>query len=128
VADLLEGASAWLDAQRLKFMSRTVTYVRGKDSVTVRATIGKSVFEVESGYAVLERVESRDYLVPAADLVLDDETTLPLKGDRIKETDGGKVFVYEVMAPGAEPHFQFSDPYRKTLRIHTKFIGMEEAT
>jgi hypothetical protein len=128
VADILEGASAWLDAQRLKFMSRVVGYHRGEDSVQVRATIGKSVFEVDSGFAVLERIESRDYLVPAADLVLDDETTLPLKGDRIKETDGEKVFVYEVMAPGSEPHFIFSDPYRKTLRIHTKFIGMENPT
>ena len=126
MGDLLEGASAWLDAQRLKFMSRTVSYCRGKDSVDVRATVGKTVFEVDSGYAVLERIESRDYLVPAADLVLDGEVTLPARGDRIKEADGEKVFVYEVMAPGSEPHFQFSDPYRKTLRIHTKFIGTED--
>jgi len=128
VGDLLEGASAWLDAQRLKFMSRTVSYFRGKDSVDVRAAIGKTVFEVDSGYAVLERIESRDYLVPAADLVLDGEVTLPACGDRVKETDGGKVFVYEVMAPGSEPHFIFSDPYRKTLRIHTKQVDVEEAT
>ena len=127
MTDLLEGASAWLDAQRLKFMSRVVGYHRGKDSVDVRATIGKTVFEVDSGYAVLERIESRDYLVPAADLVMAGQVTLPLRGDRIKETDGDKVFVYEVMAPGSEPHFQFSDPYRKTLRIHTKFIGTEDA-
>jgi hypothetical protein len=128
VADLLEGASAWLDAQRLKFMSRTVSYCRGKDSADVRATIGKTVFEVDSGYGVLERIESRDYLVPAVDLVLDGETTLPARGDRIKETDGGKVFVYEVMAPGSEPHFIFSDPYRRTLRIHTKHVNTEEET
>ena len=135
MGDLLEGASAWLDAQRLKFMSRTVSYCRGNDSVDVRATIGKTVFEVDNGYAVLERIESRDYLVPAADLVLDGEVTVPARGDRIKETDEllgdlgleFKVFVYEVMAPGSEPHFQFSDPYRRTLRIHTKFIGMEDA-
>ena len=127
MADLLEGASAWLDAQRLKFMSRTVSYCHGKDSVDVRAAVGKTVFEVDSGYGVLERIESRDYLVPAVDLVLDGETTLPARGDRIKETDGGKVFVYEVMAPGSEPHFIFSDPYRRTLRIHTKFIGTEDA-
>ena len=127
MADLLEGASAWLDAQRVKFMSRVVSYTRGKDAVDVRATIGKSVFEVDSGYAVLERIESRDYLVPAADLVLAGQATLPLKGDRIKETQDGKVFVYEVLAPGHEPHFTFSDPYRKTLRIHTKFIGTEES-
>ena len=56
MADLLEGASAWLDAQRLKFMSRTVSYCHGKDSVDVRAAVGKTVFEVDSGYAVLERI------------------------------------------------------------------------
>ena len=127
MADIIEGASAWLDAQRLKFMSRTVGYHRGDDSVDVRAAIGKSVFEIVDSYGVMERVESRDYLVPAADLVLDDETTLPARGDRVKETDGAVVFVYEVMAPGNEPHFIFSDPYRKTLRIHTKFIGTEDA-
>ena len=127
--DLLEGGSAWLDAQRVKFMSRVVSYTRGKDAVAVHAMIGKSVFEVDSGFAVLERIESRDYLVPAAELVLGGETTLPARGDRIKETDGsGKVFVYEVMAPGSEPHFSFSDPYRKTLRIHTKFVGTEAAS
>ncbi len=109
-------------------MSRVVSYTRGTDSVEVHAAIGKTVFEVESGYAVLERVESRDYLVPAAELVLGGETTLPARGDRIKEADGGKTFVYEVMAPGNEPHFIFSDPYRKTLRIHTKFVGTESAT
>ena len=123
--DMLEGASAWLDAQRLKFMSRVVGYHRGDDFAQVHAAIGRSVFEVDSGFAVLERVESRDYLVPAAELVLNGETTLPARGDRIKETDGAVVFVYEVMAPGNEPHFVFSDPYRRTLRIHTKFIGTE---
>jgi hypothetical protein len=127
VADILEGASAWLDAQRLKFMSRTVSYCRGRDSVDVRAAIGKTVFEVDSGYGILERTESRDYLVPVSDLVLAGQVTLPLSGDRIRETQDGKVYVYEVMAPGKEPHFQFSDPYRRTLRIHTKFIGTEDA-
>ena len=120
--------SDWLDGQNLAHRSMLVGYHRGNDSAQVHAVIGKSVFEIFDAYGVMERVESRDYLVPAAELVLGGETTLPARGDRIKETDGEKVFVYEVMAPGSEPHFQFSDPYRKTLRIHTKFIGMEEAT
>jgi hypothetical protein len=128
VADLLEGASAWLDAQRLKFMSRTVSYCRGKDSADVRAAIGKTVFEVDSGYGILERIESRDYLIPASDLVLASQVTLPLSGDRIRETQDGKAYVYEVMAPGKEPHFRFSDPYRRTLRIHTKHVNTEEET
>ena len=128
MGDLLENASAWLDAQRLKFMSHTVTYQRGEVSVDVRAMLGKTVFEINDGYGLIEKVESRDYLVPAADLVLDGETTLPARGDRIRETDRGKVFVYEVMAPGKEPHFRFSDPYRRTLRIHTKLVATEDAT
>jgi len=125
VGDLLESASAWLDAQRLKFMSRTVSYCRGKDSVDVRATIGKTVFEVDSGYGVVERIESRDFLIPAERLVLDYDQTVPRRGDRIKETVGEQTFVYEVMAPGNEDCWRYSDPFRKVLRIHTKLIGQE---
>ena len=125
MADLLEQASAWLDSQRLKHLSRLVTYQRGGASVDVRATIGRTVFEIDDGYGLIEKVESRDYLIPAADLVLNEQTTLPERGDRIQETQDDKVYVYEVMAPGKEPHFRFSDPYRRTLRIHTKLVATE---
>jgi len=125
---MLERASAWLDSQSVKHLSRLVTYQRGGASVDVRATIGKTIFEVDDGYGVIEKVESRDYLIPAAELVLADQTTLPERGDRIRETQDDKVYVYEVMAPGKEPHFRFSDPYRRTLRIHTKHVATEDAT
>ncbi len=68
-----------------------------------------------------------DFLVRTEDLVLAEELTLPERGDRVREVGGGKVFVYEVMAPGKEPHFRYSDPYRKTLRIHTKQVDVEDA-
>jgi hypothetical protein len=48
---------------------------------------------------------------------------LPVAGDRIRETVGERVFVYEVLAPGNEPHYRYSDPFRKLLRIHTKYVG-----
>jgi len=32
-----------------------------------------------------------------------------------------------VMAPGKEPAWRYSDPYRKTLRIHTKHVDTEVA-
>ncbi|MBE3123763.1 MAG: hypothetical protein IMZ65_03080, partial [Planctomycetes bacterium] len=51
--------------------------------------------------------------------------TLPERGDRIREPQDGKTFVYEVMAPGKEPHYRFSDLYRRTLRIHTKQVATE---
>ena len=123
--DLLEQGSAWLEDQRTRHMSRTVTYVRGVDSVDVAATIGKTAFEQTDEYGVIHRTESRDFLVLTADLVLDGTATLPKAGDRIRETAGDQVFVYEVMAPGGEPPWRYSDPYRRTLRIHTKHVGTE---
>ena len=74
----------------------------------------------------IHKIESRDFLILTADLVLAGAATLPQRGDRIKETSGDKVYVYEVLAPGKEPHYRFSDPYRKTLRIHSKQVDLED--
>ena len=128
MTDLLEQGSDWLQAKRTQYASRVVTYARGAASVDVSATIGKTTFEVDDGYGVLVRHESRDFLVLAEDLVLDGQPENPQRGDRIRETQNGKVFVYEVSAPGKEPPWRYSDPYRKTLRVHTKQVAIEGAS
>jgi len=125
VADLLQQASDWLEEKRTQHASRVVAYVRGAQSVELLATIGKTTFEVDDGYGVLVRHESRDFLVLAADLVLDGAPVLPQRGDRVRETQGQQVFVYEVTAPGKEPCWRYSDPYRKTLRIHSTQVDTE---
>ena len=125
MADLLETGSNWLEDQRTKHATRSVTYQRGADSVLLQATIGRIVFEIDNGNGVLERIESRDFLVLAVNLVLLGSAVLPKRGDRIRETQGTVTYVYEVMAPGKEPEWRWSDPYRKTLRIHTKQIDTE---
>ena len=124
----MEGASAWLDEQRLRHLSRTVTYRRGETSAEVRAAIGRTVFEVMDSVGVAERTESRDFLIPVSDLVLESKPIFPRHGDKIEETQDGTVYVYEVLAPGHEPCWRFSDSYRRTLRVHTKQVGTEEAT
>ena len=125
VSDVLARGLAWLEDQRHQHLTQTVTYRRGTDSVELAATIGRTEFEQADEYGIVRRTESRDYLVRTEDLVLTGSATLPKSGDRILETDGGATFVYEVMAPGSEPPYRYSDPYRRTLRIHTKFIGRE---
>jgi hypothetical protein len=125
MTDVLERGSAWLEDQRNRHMTRMVTYQRGGDSVDVAATIGRTEFEQADDFGVIHKIESRDYMVLTTDLVLAGVQTLPKAGDRIRETDGAKTFVYEVMAPGNEPPFRYSDPYRKTLRIHTKHVATE---
>jgi hypothetical protein len=124
--DLLRWGSDWLEEVRSQNLACTVTYQRGDQCAEMPATVGKTIFRLDAGYGVTERYESRDYLVLTRDLVLNGAPILPQSGDRIRETDGSKVFVYEVMAPGGEPHYRYSDGYRKTLRIHTKLIATED--
>ncbi|MCK6485459.1 MAG: hypothetical protein L6R00_15130 [Phycisphaerae bacterium] len=125
MTDVLERGSAWLEDQRNRHMTRMVTYQRGGESAELAATIGRTEFEQADEFGVIHRIESRDYLVLTADLMLAGVQTLPKAGDRVRETDGAKTFVYEVMAPGSKPPFRYSDPYRRTLRIHTKHVATE---
>jgi len=64
-------------------------------------------------------------IVRTADLDLGAGPILPRAGDQVRETVGLSVFVYEVNAPGGQPPWRYSDPYRRVLRIHTKHIGTE---
>ena len=127
MADLLKTGSDWLEGMRVAHASRTVTYYRGVNYVEVQATPGETTFEVDTEGGTIERIESRDFLILAANLILLGMETLPHRGDRVKEPAGagGSVLVYEVMSPGDGPPWRYSDTYRKTLRLHTKLLGTE---
>ena len=122
MTDLLEQSSEWLTGMNRQHRARTVTYVRGEQSVEITATVGKTVFRVDKGYGLFEHVESRDYLVAVEDFA---DFAEPERGDQVKDLLNEKTEIFEVMAPGGEPHFRWSDPYRRTLRIHTKHVGTE---
>jgi hypothetical protein len=128
VSDLLEQGMTFLDEKRHEHMTRTVVYERGGvggSSVEVQATLGETTFEQADDFGIVQKIESRDFIVRTVDLVLDDQAALPKSGDRFRDMDGEHVFIYEVSAPGSEPPFRYSDPYRKALRIHTKHIATE---
>jgi hypothetical protein len=125
MGDLLEQGAAFLDDQRHRHMSRTVVYRRGADEKEVQATIGRTEFEQADEAGLIHRVESRDFLIRAADLDLGAGPIQPRAGDQVLETVGVQVYVYEVNAPGGQPPFRFSDPYRRVMRVHTKFVGTE---
>jgi len=122
VPDLLEHAQEWLTSMNRLYRSRPVIYARGAQEKEVPALVGKTVFRVETGYGLFERVEARDFLVEVADLT---EFGEPQRGDRVKDTLNGAVEIFEVMAPNGESHFIYSDPYRKVFRIHAKHVGTE---
>jgi hypothetical protein len=124
--DLLRIGSGWLAEMLKEHASRPVAYRRGTEEVAVQATIGRTLLKLDDGYGGV-RMEwtDRDFLIHAADLVLNAVAVLPERGDVIRETQGGKVFMYEVMAPGKEPAWRWSDVFRKVLRIHAKQVGVE---
>ena len=122
MSDLLQRGAEWLGGMFRQHAARPVVYRRGDESASVLATVGRTLFELADAAGEQVQYESRDYLIAAADLVLDGSQVEPQRGDRIEEVLGGQTLTYEVMAPGQEPPWRYSDPYRTTLRIHTKLI------
>lgn len=120
MSDLLQTGIEWLDERRKASMSQLVTYERGGDSVQVSATLGTSDEEVYDQSGTSMHAKRTDFLVTAADLILDGELTTPLSGDRI--IHGGKI--YEVMALSDGRHY-VAFPGDVTLRIHAKYVDVE---
>jgi len=125
VTDLLQQGLDWLEEQRRTHLSRNVTYRRGSSTAQVLATVGATRFEADDGSGIVVEMEARDYLIAAADLVLDSAQVLPERGDEIVEVRDGINYVYEVMDLGSEKHFVTCDPAGRTLRIHTKHVGSQ---
>ncbi len=121
MADLIEQGARFLSDMRAMHMSRDVTYapVSG-GSVTVVASIGRTVFEVEGATGILQRTESRDYVVSADAVGCD-----PMRGDLITEQVGESRMVYEVSAPPGEPVWRWGDAHRTCRRVHTRYLRTE---
>ena len=126
MTDLLQNGAQWLRGMIKTYASQTVTYHRDVESVQLQASFGRTSFESDDGYGGVRTERSdKDFLVTAEDLILGGQQTEPQRGDRIKQTVGDQVLVYEVMPFGREKHFRYCDPYRKMLRIHTKHVDTE---
>ena len=122
--DMLDDGLGWLTEKLKAHASRAVVYRRGADEVTVQAIIGRTLLKLDDGYGGV-RMEwtDRDFLIATDDLVLGGQRTLPKRGDRILETDGSQIWVYDVLAPGNEPEWRYADPHQQMYRIHTKQVS-----
>ena len=124
MTNVLERGSQWLSEQIDHYAASSVLYRRGSLTVPVQAGKGRTTFELNDTSGILVETESRDFLISAGNLLLDDMPILPEVGDRIIETIGSKLHAYEVNKFGAEQPYRFCDPYRHKLRIHTKYVGV----
>jgi hypothetical protein len=87
-------------------------------SVTITtAQVGRTLFRLNDSNGVRMQHGDRDYIIPAAALILSGSVVTPKVGDRIADSVDGKT--YEVRPPQAnEPAFRPSDPTGTDWRIH----------
>ena len=123
--DMLHFGLEWLAGKLKDHASRTVVYQRAADEFAVQATIGRTLMKFADGEGGV-RMEwtDRDFLIRSEDLVLNGNRITPERSDKVHDTSGGVTRVYEVMAPGGEPPWRWSDPFGHMLRIHSKFVGV----
>jgi hypothetical protein len=114
MADLINQGLAWLKGQRELHMSASIEYRKGASIFLVSATVGKSTFNLNDSVGAQIVIKTRDFIVGADILQIEPEA-----GDKIESN--GEVF--EVVCPGGEPCWRWSDAYNRTKRIHTQFIG-----
>ena len=127
MGDLLRQGGQWLEQMRRAHCSSPVTYRRpggtgGPVEVELPATLGRTEYEVEDEYGVRIAAHSTDFLVSAEDFTPTFGT--PEAGDQVI-ADGT---VYEVMSLAGQGHWRWSDPTRRTLRIHAKETGSGPVT
>lgn len=123
MANMLADGLTWLSGQRHSYMASAVTYIRGVDSVSLSATVGRTQFAVDLGGGMSEVWESRDFIIRSEDLVIGSSAVVPQAGDTIRQTVNETAKTFEVMAPSGHPPYRLGDPNGLSYRVHTKYIG-----
>lgn len=116
MADMLQSASAWLDGMRRLHLSRQVSYTQASVTRPCLATVSQSAFETQTEMGVVERWESRDFIISVQDIPFE----TPKRGDIITEAVNSAMVAYEVCAPKGSPVWHWADANRTAVRIHTK--------
>ena len=121
--NLLNRGAAWLAGTMAAHAAEDVHFLRGGSAVVVRATLGRAVYEQAGDDGLVTRTSARDYLVPAASLTVDGAPVEPRPGDRFVEGGLAAGHLYEVTSIAGEPCWRWSDEFRRTMRVHTKYAG-----
>lgn len=126
--DFLLAGMRWLANKLPTTIGTSVVFQRDTAKTSVCVTFGRTLlrYSDEFGGTKIEWTD-KDFIVPAANLQIGGAAVLPKRGDRFKVNDGQTICIYEVLPYGTEPHWRWSDPFRKLIRIHTKLITTEPA-
>lgn len=120
MSDLLQTGVAKALSLIQSHASQSVDYEAEHGSVEgILATLGETEVEEMTDIAVIQG-KRRDYILQASDLVISGEKFEPTEGDRIIEGN----LKCRVVAIGDMACFNYLDPYRTMIRVHTVVEGV----
>lgn len=110
--------------ERLKGRAaETVTISDGGYAVELLAIPGETKLQFDEVSGLLIQGEWTDWIIAAADLVLNGRVVEPKRGMRISRVLDSSSLVYEVQSPGTEQAWRWSDTSRRImLRIHARRV------
>lgn len=123
----MERALAGLRRRQAETFGVSGTYSRRTKSTTHTCTptmwLGRTGMVSNLQDAARLEWSELDLCIVASELVLDEETTTPAKGDRITLTLAGNEVEMALMIPSSgEPSWRYSDPQRTIYRVHCKRV------
>jgi hypothetical protein len=98
---------------------KIVAYRSLRRECSLVAVPAQTVAELDLGDGVIRTAKAADWIVKAADLVLDNQPAIPQVGDRI--VDGATV--YEVMSMTGGQHYEQIGMTDLYWRIHTREVS-----
>ncbi len=103
-----------------------VTYVYGGTDIPVTAEAALHDYEVSRDHEEAPTIiQSRDFVISAAALVVAGSPVTPRAGNTIKQTINGSLEIFQVMPLGDRPAAEHTDTSGTSWLIHTKHVGTE---
>jgi hypothetical protein len=112
--DLIRGALETAQAAA----GEPTTYSRGSLSVQLTVLPGQVGWNADPTRGLVVESDDADWLIPAGQLVLNGQPTLPQTNDRLTIVRDGVTQVFQVLPNDGQPYRL--DATQSLLRIHTK--------
>ena len=123
--NLLKWGEQYVTSVLSMYSQVDIIFVRNGVQTALCATPAMTTFSYTDRHQISQRKQTRDYLMPTADLIVNAVNIKPAEGDQIWEEIDGVRYKYELGAYNNEPLWRYSGAYRQELRMHTKYIDEE---
>lgn len=123
IDDFMLWGMDWLNETLKANCPVEATYTRGGETIAIVVRLGRTIFASNRQGGPRIEFGEIDFLIDAADLVLNESRTQPAEGDRIALTLRSIAYTFEILPVGGEPAWRWSDEYRTCYRVHCKEVG-----